>query len=252
MLLSAACTRVVLWPDARNMSVLRHRSREAAAGRAGATTLARVLHSRRFLAAIVVCWAMPSSVALASLVPSHPVARNPADRHALSAVPIDPARYQAASRCTGHVTPGIHALVGWLSTHSIGVDWGAYRCERWSKHSASLHAEGRAEDWHLSVHNRAQRADAEHLIALFTAPDRAGNSNALARRMGIEELIWNCGYWAVGMSSFIPYGPCYDSHGRRRRIDDTTAHRDHVHIGINWGGANLKTSFWRAAPSARR
>jgi hypothetical protein len=210
------------------------------------------MRPRHLIAAFAVAWALPAATAVAGLVPTHPVPGNPADRRPLNAMPIDAARYQPASRCTGHVTAGIHALVRWLSTHSIGVDWGSYRCERWGKHTASLHAEGRAEDWHLSVHNRAQRADAEHLIALLTAPDRAGNANALARRMGIEELIWNCHYWAVGMSQFSVYSACFDSSGHPRRIDDTTAHRDHIHIGINWAGANLKTSFWRAPASARR
>jgi hypothetical protein len=29
-------------------------------------------------------------------------------------------------------------------------------------------------------------------------------------------------------------------------VDDTTAHRDHVHFGLNWRGARLRTSFWQA------
>ena len=48
-------------------------------------------------------------------------------------------------------------LQHWLEPHSRGVFWGSYRCERWGKHSASLHAEDRAIDWHLDVTNRADR-----------------------------------------------------------------------------------------------
>ena len=29
--------------------------------------------------------------------------------------------------------------------------WGSYRCEKWGKGQASLHAENRAIDWHLDV-----------------------------------------------------------------------------------------------------
>jgi hypothetical protein len=29
-------------------------------------------------------------------------------------------------------------------------------------------------------------------------------------------------------------------------VDDPTAHRNHVHIGMNWAGARMKTSFWRS------
>jgi hypothetical protein len=28
-------------------------------------------------------------------------------------------------------------------------------------------------------------------------------------------------------------------------VDDTTAHRNHIHIGLNWRGAKMKSSFWR-------
>jgi hypothetical protein len=29
-------------------------------------------------------------------------------------------------------------------------------------------------------------------------------------------------------------------------VDATTAHRNHVHFGLNWRGAHMKTSFWRS------
>ena len=38
----------------------------------------------------------------------------------------------------------------------------------------------------------------------------------------------------------------YDSKGNRKRIDDTTAHRDHIHIGMTKAGAKGRTSFWTA------
>ena len=94
----------------------------------------------------------------------------------------------------------------WLGRHSHGVFWGSYRCERWGKHSASLHAEDRAIDWHLDVTSAADRRDAKHLIDLLLAPDEDGNQHALARRMGVEELIWDCSYWGAGMGDFSQYG----------------------------------------------
>jgi hypothetical protein len=44
----------------------------------------------------------------------------------------------------------------------------------------------------------ADKRAAEALIRLLLAPDSAGNAEALARRMGVEELIWDCGYWGPG------------------------------------------------------
>ena len=37
------------------------------------------------------------------------------------------------------------------------------------------------------------------------AGNPAGNPQALARRMRVEELIWDCGYWSAGMTQFTEY-----------------------------------------------
>ena len=40
------------------------------------------------------------------------------------------------------------------------------------------------------------------------------------------------------------YSPCYSRRGKpRRRVDATTAHRDHIHFGLNRMGAARLTSF---------
>ncbi len=39
---------------------------------------------------------------------------------------------------------------------------------------------------------------------------------------------------------------CYKDNGKRDRdVDRTTAHKDHVHIELNWRGARRRTTFWR-------
>ena len=64
--------------------------------------------------------------------------------------------------------------------------------------------------------------------------------------MGVEELIWDCTYWAAGMRDFIPYGACFTRRGKEiKGVNPTVAHRDHVHIGMTRAGAAGKTSFWR-------
>jgi hypothetical protein len=173
-----------------------------------------------------------------------PVAGNPADR--LADQPIEDSTYDRATRCLKARRPGTVALQHWLEANSRGVFWGSYRCEKWGRHEASLHAENRAIDWHLDVDVAADRRAADRLIRLLLAPDRAGNPQALARRMGVEELIWDCGYWAAGMTAFKPYSPCYSKRGKlRRSVDETTAHRDHVHVGMTKAGSMAHTSFWR-------
>jgi hypothetical protein len=168
---------------------------------------------------------------------------NPADR--LLDVPIEDARYDAATHCSAKKRPGMAAFASWLDRNAMGVSWGTYRCEMWGKHEASLHAEGRALDWHLDVRVPAQRREARRLIALLLSPDAAGNEQALARRMGVQEIIWDCGYWSARMTEFIPYSPCVGKRGRlRKRVDATVAHRNHVHFGLTKAGAAARTSFW--------
>ena len=142
---------------------------------------------------------------------------------------------------------GITALANWLGHNTRGVFWGSYRCEKWGKGSASLHAENRAIDWHLDALHRADRRAADKLFRLLLAPDNLGNPQALARRMGVEELIWDCGYWGSGMTEFRPYSVCYKPNGKKRkRFDRTSAHQDHIHIGMTKRGAKGLTSFWTA------
>ena len=173
-----------------------------------------------------------------------PIAGNPADR--LLSVPIEDPAYDGARKCTPKASrPGMLALQRWLERNSRGVFWGSYRCEKWGKRQASLHAENRAIDWHLDVSNSADERAAEKLIRLLLAPDTAGNPQALARRMGVEELIWDCGYWSAGMTQFTEYRPCYGKRDKlKRKVNATIAHRDHVHIGMTKRGAAARTSFW--------
>ena len=186
----------------------------------------------------------PSAYAYPKLPnPLPPVKGNPAD--ALVDLPIEDSTYDGAVKCKNRRSAGITALADWLGENTRGAFWGSYRCEKWGKHSASLHAENRAIDWHLDAFNRADRRAAEKLIRLLLAPDAAGNPQALARRMGVEELIWDCGYWSAGMWQFSEYGPCYGKRGKlKRKVNPTIAHRDHVHIGMTKRGAAARTSFW--------
>jgi len=119
------------------------------------------------------------------------------------------------------------------------------RCERLGAGSFSLHADGRALDWHLDASDPADRREAGRLITLMLAPDRAGNPHALARRMGLQEIIWDCRSWWAGTQGLDTYSVCLNGAGElRRRIDVTTAHRDHVHFGLSFAGAAKRTSFW--------
>ena len=197
-----------------------------------------------FLPLLVLLLAAPSVAAFRLGAPLTALPHNPAD--AFDGQPIEPEAYDTATHCSHATRPGMVAFEKWLESHARGVSWGTYRCEMWGKHSASLHAENRALDWHLDVTDPADRREARRLIDLLLAPDRLGNPHALARRMGIEEMIWDCSYWGAGSADFSPYAPCYDKHGKPvKHMDPTVGHRNHIHFGMTKAGAAARTSFWR-------
>jgi hypothetical protein len=197
----------------------------------------------RFRSLLVCAVILCGFATAAAANPYPPVRHNPADR--LAAKPIDDYRYDHARHCYRRPSRGALAMVNWLEHNSRGVFWGIMRCERLSGRDFSLHSEGRAIDWHLDVHRAADRRAASRLIHLLLATDSAGNPHALARRMGVQEIIWNCRSWWSGSERMGRYSLCYNRRGKRVRIDDTSAHRNHIHIGLSRLGARKRTSFWR-------
>jgi hypothetical protein len=167
---------------------------------------------------------------------------------ALDSRPLDDLRYDAARKCTKGPQRGALALEDWMRRHLIGESWGIYNCRHVEKTKQwSLHAEGRALDWRLDAAIPAEKAAADRLIARLLAPDSQGRPFALARRMGLQEIVFNCRIWIADGEAIGRYALCrHRPHGRKRKpIDRTIEHLDHVHLGLNWAGARRRTSFWR-------
>ena len=166
--------------------------------------------------------------------------KNPADR--LVRYAVDRYRADRAQGCTLKAQQGALALQAWLQARmAAGQAWGIEECRRVRGGKGwSLHAEGRALDWRLDVDLPAEKRAGDRLVSLLLRADKRGNRNALARRMGLQEVIWNCRIWTSSRTGLRRYSPC-----DRRKVDRTTAHRDHVHLGLNWAGARRRTSFWR-------
>jgi len=171
---------------------------------------------------------------------------NPADDPALLNTPIEEDGYDHAHKCLRKAQPGMRLLQGWIDRHFRGEPWGILRCEKLTKTTRSLHSEGRALDWNLDARNGAERRAAYSLIEMLLATDSLGNTSALARRMGVQEIIFDCRSWFSGSDGLGRYDAC-----NRKRVDRTTAHKDHVHIGLNWAGAKGLTSFWKAGLGSR-
>ena len=187
--------------------------------------------------ALAAALALPAS---AGLVP------NPANDPSLLDKPIDDYEYDDSDHCVKAPQPGTRAMVRWLSRNVRGESWGTVRCEKWGPNEYSVHAEGRAIDWHLDARNPREKRAARNLIGALLATDRNGNEHALARRMGVQGIIFDCRSWWSGMDDMGSYSACEGN----KKPDATTAHRDHVHIELNWDGARKQTSFW-GSPAAR-
>ena len=171
---------------------------------------------------------------------------NPANHPKVVNDPIEGDDYDHARKCGPRSTPGIRLLTKWIDRHFRGESWGVYRCQKLSKNTKSLHSEGRALDWRLDARRKRERRAANFLIKRLLAADENGHERALARRMGVQEIIFNCRSWFSGSDGLGPYSACQDG-----KVDRTTAHRDHVHIGLNRRGAKAKTSFWKSGLGRR-
>jgi hypothetical protein len=164
---------------------------------------------------------------------------NPADQ--LLRYKIDPYASQRATGCAKAAQRGATGLQRWFESRYIGEGWGIFNCRKIAGSSSwSLHAEGRALDWKLDSDVKAERRQGDQIVALLLRSDRRGNRAALARRIGVQEIIWRCRIWTARTRDSRFYSPC-----RNPNVGKTIAHRDHVHIGLNWDGARMKTTFWR-------
>jgi hypothetical protein len=194
----------------------------------------------------IVCLAVALALAIPAMAAALPsITANPANK--LLSRGIDPIQYDRATRCNGgKVWPGTLAMVRWLQKNAAGVDWGEYRCEVWGKHEASIHSAGRAIDWHP-----ATMRDGRALVRLLLAKDQQGNAAALARRMGVQGIIFDCQAWFGNWDGRLgDYSYCYTKRGKRKKnLDPTQAHMNHVHIELNMRGAKKRTTFWNRAIS---
>lgn len=146
------------------------------------------------------------------------------------------AAYVPQNSCDYTVKPGLVAFQQLVN--ATYPDTGSYgfvsTCA--AEGMTSEHSDGRAWDWAASVSNPKQNSEVNALIAWLLAKDHAGNTAAMARRLGIMYIIWNKQIWgayAAG-SGWRPYA-CSGVTG---------CHQDHVHFSFAWNGAMKRTSFW--------
>jgi hypothetical protein len=158
-----------------------------------------------------------------------------------SASPVeDYASYQPAEHCAKSAKPGTQVLAEWIVAKLGGGLGGIWRA---CSTSRSEHHEGRAFDWTLDATKDKDRRRAAQLRARLFATDSAGNTHALARRMGVMYIIWNDHMWSA-WDGFVKEDYLSSSCRSRRACSVTLRHRDHLHISLTRAGGRGETSWY--------
>jgi hypothetical protein len=169
--------------------------------------------------------------------------------HAQYVMPVESyPSYQPQKKCARKAKPGTVALGQWLVARG-GAFGGTLRsC---SSGGTSEHKDGRAFDWMLDARDADDRAIADAFLIEAFADDELGDTDALARRMGIMYVIWDDRMYAA-WDGFEPKRYLSSGCSKRRTCSQTLRHRDHVHISLSKRGARGLTSWYveRAAQPA--
>ena len=137
------------------------------------------------------------------------------------------APYQEGTRCLTENQPGAVAFAKLLNSTYGTRTYGILR------KCAAEHGEGRALDWMINASNKDQLALANALTRWLVAPDAQGRPGAMARRFGINYIIWNRQQW----KAWAPERGWTNYYG-------VSPHTDHIHFSFNWDGAYKRTSWW--------
>jgi len=143
-----------------------------------------------------------------------------------SALDVAPG-YQKGTRCLTENQPGAVAFAKLLNATYGTRTYGILRT------CAAEHGEGRALDWMINANNPEQLALANALTRWLAAPDAQGRPGAMAKRFGINYIIFNRQQWRA-----------YDPGRGWAPYYGVSPHTDHIHFSFNWDGAYKRTSWW--------
>ena len=176
-----------------------------------------------------------------------PAAPVPVIPRALPAISDPVASYEEQTGCNSTPKPGTVRLANLIrrtyGNDSIGISRGC------GIGGTSEHKEGRALDWMTSARSRQGRANAEAFLTWLLGPDQFGVAAGNATRLGIMYIGWNDRFWRaydVGRG-WTELDRCLSDPASG---DDTSCHRNHMHVSLTWDGASGRTSFWDGTPLA--
>jgi hypothetical protein len=152
----------------------------------------------------------------------------------------DFATYVGQTSCQVGFRSGTRALARLLvATYPNTTAGGEYACG--TDGTISEHYDGRALDWMNSARTAVGVAQANAVLHWLLTTDKAGNKDAIARRLGVMYVIWNNRIWSAYDQQWEPYQNCAKTPGISH---DSYCHRNHIHISLSWDGALGRTSFF--------
>lgn len=168
----------------------------------------------------------PSPLPLLEEDPAYPVPE-PLKREdlpeAVDAVPS----WQANTVCDPTDRPGMVAFANLVSDH---YGRPGYTTSRTCINLKSEHYDGRAVDWQLNAYDPADRRIGDAAVTWLTE-----NDGEMAKRFGIQSIIWNKHSWHAYEAQWRGYV-------------GQSPHTDHVHFSFTWDGAAMRTSWWTGVP----
>jgi hypothetical protein len=167
----------------------------------------------------------------AGLLPMQPAAAAPA---------VDPYQAYVKPGCLSFVEqPGVKEFRDMMLSRAGGGNGGIFAC------SGYEHGEGRAWDWMMNANDAGQADKVGQVLNWLLATDAQGNPHAMARRLGIGNIIWNkrsISLWSYNNDkNWQPYSPCGSS------SPPGVCHTNHVHFAFSWAGARQQTSWFTTA-----
>ena len=145
----------------------------------------------------------------------------------------------SVTKCSGGPAAGTQRLANYIEYWwPRGENWGIYNCRSVAAAAATACTRAAGPTTTTCRCTTRRTRPRATLVVAFLRADTKGNKYALAKRFGVQEIIWNCKIWTAARASegLRPYGACPTS--------NTIAHRDHVHIGQNLRGAQGRTTAY--------
>ncbi|MBZ5740568.1 hypothetical protein [Nocardioides mangrovi] len=155
----------------------------------------------------------------------------------------DYASYAAPTKCHPKPRAGTVYLARWVTRRFGGGIVSEGRACTKKDGPTSEHQTGQAFDWGNDVNRRADRRRVKDLMKLLFATDWHGNTDAVARRMGVMYVIWDDEIYSA-WNGFRPERYLNSACKSRKKCSQTLRHRDHLHVSLDLPGARGRTSWF--------